>query len=372
MSVASGGVPEPDFIARDPVVVTEEAIAAYEAATGRRLQPAQVERLLVDLVAYRESLIRIAIQEAAKQNLLAFARYPMLDYLGDLLGVVRLPQAPARTTIRFMLAEAREATVVIPAGARVRTSDGRVVFATEATAMIAPGETFVEETAVAQTAGDIGNGYTTGQIATLLDPIPYVTGARNVTVSHAGRTAEEDDRLRERIREAPERFSVAGPVGAYRWHATSAHQSIVDAAVMSPRPGLVRTYILTDQGLPGAELIELVEAALSDEKVRPLTDSVEVAAPARVAYTIQAELTLFRDADPTSTLKAAQDAAEAYAADRRSRLGCDLVQSQIVAALSVAGVYRVTLTEPAYRALGASEWADCEAITLTVAGTADG
>lgn len=83
-------LPEPSFIDRDPVVITSELKAAWEATTGKTLYPGQVESLLIDLIAYRETLIRIGIQEAAKQNLVAYANAPMLDYLGELVGVYRL------------------------------------------------------------------------------------------------------------------------------------------------------------------------------------------------------------------------------------------------------------------------------------------
>ncbi|HGV0493952.1 TPA: baseplate protein, partial [Escherichia coli] len=81
---------EPDFIERDADKITAEMIAKYEADTGKTLYPAQAERLLIDLWAYREMLVRVAVQEAAKQNLVAFAREPMIDYLGELVGVYRL------------------------------------------------------------------------------------------------------------------------------------------------------------------------------------------------------------------------------------------------------------------------------------------
>nr|BDD46279.1 baseplate protein [Pseudomonadaceae bacterium] len=365
-------LPEPDFVERDPAGLTAQMIADYETYTGRRLQPAQVERLIIDLIAYRESLVRVAIQEAAKQNLLAFARFPMIDYLGELLGVVRLPEASALTTIAFTLAAAQPGSVIIPAGTRVRSSDGRVTFATTAALEIVAGKLSGEMAALAQTPGEIGNGYVQGQIATLLDPVAHVASAVNVSVSYGGRALEVDDRLRERIREAPERFSVAGPVGAYSWHAMSAHQSIIDAAVLSPRPGLVRVHVLTDEGLPTGELLDLVQAHVSDDKVRPLTDTVEVAPPVRVPFAIAGTITLFRDADPETTLTAVQEAAEAYAAERRRGLGRDLVESQAIAALSVTGVYRVELATPVWRELGPAEWADCTAINLTVGGVADG
>lgn len=80
-------IAEPNFIDRDPAQITSEMIAQYEDASGKKLYPAQAERLLIDLFAYRENLVRIAIQEAAKQNLVAYSRAPMLDYLGELVGV---------------------------------------------------------------------------------------------------------------------------------------------------------------------------------------------------------------------------------------------------------------------------------------------
>lgn len=365
-------LPEPDFVERDPVALTADMIEAYEAYTGRTLQPAQVERLIIDLLAYRESLVRISIQEAAKQNLLAFARYPMLDYLGELLGVERLAEAPALTTLRFTLAEPQGAPLLIPTGTRARTRDRKITFETDRLLEIAPGDTQGEVSATAREAGDGGNGYALGQVSSLLDPIAGVASVANVTMTYAGRSGETDDRLRERIRAAPERLSVAGPAGAYRWHAMSAHQSIVDAAPTSPRAGRVRVHILTDEGLPSAELLDLVDAALSDDRVRPLTDTVEVVPPERVGFDITGEVTLYREADPDVTMEAVRAAAGSWAAGRRAGLGRDIVPSQIVAALSVSGVYRVTLSDPAFRELGTHEWADCEAITLTLAGVVDG
>lgn len=364
-------LPEPNFVDRDPAALGSEMVADYEAYTGRKLQPAQVERLIIDLIAYRESLVRVAIQEAAKQNLLAFAAFPMLDYLGELLGVVRLPEAPAIVTLAFTLFEPRPGATIIPVGTRVRSGDGRAVFVTSKVVDIAAGGLSVEVVATAETPGPDGNGYIPGQIVNILDPLPGV-GASNVSVSYGGQAGETDDRLRARIQKAPGSFSVAGPVGAYRWHAVSAHQSIIDAAVLSPRPGLVRVHILTETGLPGSEMLDLVGALLSNDKVRPLTDKVEVAPPVRVDYPLTATVTLYRTADPTSTLAAVRRAAEAYTAERRAGLGRDLVPSQFISALSVPGVYRVELAQPAWQELGPEEWADCTAITLTLAGSVDG
>lgn len=55
-------LPEPSFIDRDANAVTADLIAFYEAISGKTLQPAQPEMLLINLTAYRETLLRVAIQ----------------------------------------------------------------------------------------------------------------------------------------------------------------------------------------------------------------------------------------------------------------------------------------------------------------------
>src|SRR6202042_3527596 len=104
MGAGIPSLPPPVFVndadGLDPNLILADMIAEFEAASGRTLQPAQVERLLINLYAYRESLVRNAIQYTGQQNLLAFAAFPMLDYLGQLLGVTRLGAQGAVKTFR--------------------------------------------------------------------------------------------------------------------------------------------------------------------------------------------------------------------------------------------------------------------------------
>ncbi|MCE4363299.1 baseplate J/gp47 family protein [Xanthomonas hortorum] len=52
-------------------------------------------------------------------------------------------------------------------------------------------------------------------------------------------TYESDVDFRRRIQLAPEGFSVAGPEGAYIYHALSAAADVMDASATSPAPGQV-------------------------------------------------------------------------------------------------------------------------------------
>lgn len=80
----------PEFVARNAETITADQVTDWEGFTGKTLYPAQVERLLIDLLSYRETLTRQAIQETGEQNLLSFALGDALDALAELLGASRL------------------------------------------------------------------------------------------------------------------------------------------------------------------------------------------------------------------------------------------------------------------------------------------
>ncbi len=367
-------LPEPEFIERDPVKITQELIELYERLTGKKLYPAQVERLLIDLIAYRENLLRIAIQEAAKQNLVEYATFPMLDYLGELVGVKRLPAQPARTTLRFYLFSPQNFDVLIPKSTEVEAKDGKCLFETVKEAVIKASELFVEVEALCKTAGTTGNGYLPGEINNLITPLAYVEKVENITTSFGGTEVEDDGRLRQRIKEAPERFSNAGSRGAYRFFAMSAHQDMVDVAVLSPQPGIVEVYPLTRYGTPTQEILDLVYTTLNAEKVRPLTDYVRVLPPVQIDFSITANITLYNFADSRTVQEILQDRLSKYIEEMRKCLGRDIVRSQIIALInSVYGIYKVDLIEPqADRVLAEKEWANCNSISINIAGTVDG
>ena len=240
MGAGIPSLPPPVFVndadGLDPNLILADMIAEFEAASGRTLQPAQVERLLINLYAYRESLVRNAIQYAAEQNLLAFASFPMLDYLGQLLSVNRLASQPALTTLQFTLTGALTVPFTIAAGTLIGTSDGQFAFATTATISIAAGATTGSVAEAATAPGAAANGYLAGQVNVQLKPNALIASVTNTNTTTGGSAPETDDHLRTRIQAAPNQFSVAGPTGAYRFFAISADPSIIDAQIVSPAP----------------------------------------------------------------------------------------------------------------------------------------
>ncbi len=366
-------LPEPSFITRDPAAIVAEMVASYEATTGKTLQPAQVERVLIDLIAYRENLIRIGIQEAAKQNLVEYAIFPMIDYLGELVGVARLVAQSARCTIRFYLTAAQAFNVTVPAGTRVETKDGQQIFATEFNLTITAGQAFGDVSAICQTAGVIGNGYVAGDVNNLVDVVANVNSAANTTTTSGGSDEESDDAMRARIKLAPESFSTAGSRGSYLYHAKSADSSIVDVAIDSPSPGVVAVYPLCSTGVPTQAVIDAVLATCSAEDVRPLTDDVQVLAPTPVDYTIAVTVTPYQWSDRELVQQQATAALTALASEMQGKLGQDVTTSRVIAAAHLDGVYRVTVQQPAADlSISFSQFARCVSITVTLMESVNG
>src|SRR5690606_24407951 len=136
----------------------------YEELTDRPLQPHQPEWQELQTWAYRETLLRIGIHLAARQNLLAFAEFPVIDHLGAPAGTPRLPAQHARTTLRFSVAAPAGSDIPILAGTRRSTEDDRAVFATDIDTTLKAGQASVDVAATATASGTYANGYLAGQL----------------------------------------------------------------------------------------------------------------------------------------------------------------------------------------------------------------
>ena len=161
-------------------------------------------------------------------------------------------------------------------------------------------------------------------------------------------TYEKDEDFRRRIQLGPEGFSVAGPEGAYIFHALSADSRVLDASATSPDPGDVVVSILAREGdgAAGVELLDKVSSVLASDDVRPLTDHVVVQSAEIIPYSVEATLYTFAGPDSQVVLSEAEARLQSYI-DESHRLGRDVVRSAIIAALHAGGVQRVELAFPA-------------------------
>lgn len=210
---------------------------------------------------------------------------------------------------------------------------------------------------------------------------------------------EPDADFRQRIALAPEGFTVAGPAGAYVFHAITAGNEVTlddvsspeagvvdiryrfaddtapaqvkDAKTTSPNPGEVVVHVLSREGngTPSQAVLDAVTAQLSADHVRPLDDDVSVVPAEVIGYEVIAKLTLYPGPGEAETLAAAESAAQRYA-DERHRLDRDVTRSTLFGALAIPGaVQHIELLEPAADIVtDATQAAYCTGITLTVVG----
>lgn len=244
---------------------------------------------LLQLVAYREMLIRAKINDAARAVMPAFAVGADLDQLAALFGILRLVRDPG------------DPTRGVPA------------------------------------------------------------------------TLETDDEFRRRLVLAPEGYSVAGPEGAYIFHALSADPAVLDASATSPTPGRVVVTILSrgGDGTAPAALVATVAAYLSAETRRPMTDAVTVQSATIIPYAVAATIRTFDGPDAAIVLATARARLDAYVAACH-RLGRDVARSGILAALHVEGVVTVQLTSPAADIpVDRTQAPWCSGIAITHGGTGE-
>ena len=200
-----------------------------------------------------------------------------------------------------------------------------------------------------------------------------ITPADDTTVPPTPAVLESDDALRRRVQLSFEGFSTAGPEGAYIFHSLGADARVLDASVHSPVPGQVVVAVLSNigDGTAPADLLDAVDATLSADDVRPLTDQVLVKSAEILPYTVSASLTLYPGPDADVVVANAQAALDAYV-ENNHRLGRDVTLSGLYAALHQEGVQNVTLTAPTASVV--ANWdqaAWCTGTTIAVGGTGE-
>lgn len=360
-------LPEVSFVQTDPEAIKAEIVSRYEAAAGRTLATADPIRIFLLSVADELIQQRVLINMAAQSNLLSYATGEYLDALGEYLLVSRLPAAKAVTNIRFTLSQALEEVYVIPSGTEV--TNGIVTFATDEELIIAAGDLTGDVAASCTVPGVAGNGYLPGQLTTIVRPMTFVDMAENTNETYGGADSESDEDYAERIRLAPNAFSVAGPIKAYIFYTKSVSSAIIDVSVDSPTPGVVNVYPLLEGGvIPDQTLLDKVLETLSDEDVRPLTDDVHALQATAVPYTIEVHY-FIKNADKnkgTAIQAAVTEAVEKYRLWQQGKIGRDIVPAELVRAVMNAGACRINNTQDhpfspgAFQELTKTQVAQCD------------
>jgi len=376
LAISLNSLPDVDFVDKDIESLLTDMIRDYELAyfeqTGQEkvLQQGDPIRIWIYSQALRIYTAYQLIDRSAKMNLLKYSEGNYLDHIGSRIGVTRLESSFATATVQFTLSSIQQDSILIPKGTRISTGNN-IYFATMAVAEITSGSSTIDVQVECLESGIVGNGFTPGQINTLVEPIAYIEKAENIDESKGGTDIEDDERLRERIYLAPESFSVAGPTGAYEFFAKEYSSSIEDVKVTSPSPGEVDIRIILKDGeIPSDTIINGVNDYLSDKTRRPLTDNVTVQAPTQIQYNLNATYYL-RDADENFASSIQLEVTKAisdYIVWQKSKIGRDINPSELTLRMIQAGAKRVVITEPIFTQLQDTDIAVDNTINIVYGG----
>ncbi|HAX9712187.1 TPA: baseplate assembly protein [Serratia marcescens] len=198
-----------------------------------------------------------------------------------------------------------------------------------------------------------------------------ITPADGEAIPPVEAVMESDADFRQRIPAAFEGMSVAGPTGAYEFHALSADGKVSDASAISPAPAEVTISVLSrdGDGTASPELLAAVSAALNDEEVRPVADRLTVQSAKIVNYQIDATLYVYPGPAIEPIMADAELRLKNYINEQR-RLGRDIRLSAIYAALHTQGVQRVELAAPlADVVLDRTQAANCTDYHIRIGGS---
>lgn len=208
-----------------------------------------------------------------------------------------------------------------------------------------------------------------------LDNLVANNNTKRLTITEATDSTdavmESDSKLRLRAQAAFEGLSVAGPTAAYEYFAKSASGKVADAKASSPAPAEVIVSVLSSEGdgTASAELIATVNAALSDESVRPVGDRLTVQSAEIINYEIVASLYFYPGPESEPIADAAEKALQDWLAAQGS-IGRDVAISAIMAALHVQGVQRVEIQSPPGNVvISDTQAARCISVTIAKGGT---
>lgn len=195
-----------------------------------------------------------------------------------------------------------------------------------------------------------------------------VTPANSAAVPPIVAVMESDDSLRERAQMAWEGLSTAGPRNSYILHARSADGRVADATAESPAPAEV---VVTVQGLTGdgsvdQAVLNIVSQYLSDDDRRPVADRLTVQSATVLPYQVDAVLYLATTGPEAEPIREAAQSRLVTFISQRRRLGVEISESAIHAALHVEGVRKVVLHNWTDITPNEAEAAYCTGYSVTI------
>lgn len=350
----------------------DDFLSKYAEETGEEIELglADPSRLILYAASLQIYQGMQYIDNAGKQSFLKYSYDDFLDNLAAFKGIERNKGNAARTEIRFTVSAVQNSAITIPLGTRVTDGNNTFFFTTD-DAEIPAGAQYVDVVAECTESGTKYNGIAVGKITTLVDTINYIGSVSNTKKTEGGSEAETDEQLAERVYLAPSKNSTAGPDDAYEYWVKTCNPAIQDTRIYSPSEGVVEIrFIMQDGAIPEGPALAEVEEFLMNEKIRPLTDFVQVKAPVIREYDIN--ITYYIDESKRTSATAIQrnisDAVNAYKLWQCEKIGRDINPSNLIKLIMEAGAKRVEVTAPTFTAIENIEIAHVRNTTVNYGG----
>ena len=274
------------YLTYDPKAMWTEMYTAYMDAGGDPLFPGDEKEMLLRGTMAILLQTYAAFDHAARMQTLRYAAGEYLDIIGEKRGMYRIQAVKAMGTAEIVAK--REIEPYTIAAGTIFTVGSRTYAMTESVLIPAgSGNTAKQTLLECMEAGTVGNALPAGTALNKVEQNAKIVSVTLLTATAGGVDLEENEAYRDRIREGGFFGATTGPKGAYQARAMDVSANIVDAGAYRKAAGVVGVALILEDGLTSGEkaaLIANVAQALSDDAIRPLSDTVEVEEAETVPY----------------------------------------------------------------------------------------
>jgi len=290
------------------------------------------------------------VKTVMQQSFVQTATGTWLDLKVREMGITRKEAVKTKVYLSFSCNSPATQNITIPAGTICKSqkdangSDYRFITVEEA--ILEEDQTSVKVVTEAELPGrdwNVGQNTITGMV-TRVTGISAVTNPEGYMIRE-GSDPESDEQLRKRAITKWETLGLGGTREAYRNWATSV-SGVIAASVLDDLPfgpGTVGVVILSENGIPSAELINEVHQYIKARK--PLTADVRILLPEIRLVDLDLEVIRFANADQTAVETGVLEAIDNYSS--RLQLGEGLIIARLInEIMDVPGVYNLRVNLP--------------------------
>lgn len=314
------------------------------------LNPSAAIRGLLEVIAKVIADLYGLVKTVMQQSFVQTASGTWLDLKVRETGLVRREAVKAKVNLTFRSNTPAAQNITIPAGLICKSqkdADGTDYrFITIEEAVLEEGQTSVQVIAEAELPG---RDWNVGQ-DTITRIVTRITGINTVNngagfLIREGSDPESDEQLRQRAIGKWETLGLGGTRDAYRNWALSV-PGVIAASVLDDfpfGPGTVGMVILSENGIPSAELINEVHQYIKARK--PLTADVRILAPEIRSVDLDLEVIRFANASQSAVEVGVREALDSYSG--RLQLGEGLIIARLInEIMDVPGVYNLKVKAP--------------------------